>query len=349
MNKKRFLAILGVVLMTSTLLVSFLAGCAKPAPGLLEFRYATDETPTHERYTNVVIPFQRKIEADTNHQVRITSFPAASLIAAKDIFDSVLKGSVEMGDANTLYTPNRFKLTEAVTIPGIGRSTPYIITMAIWDLYRKFPEVQAESAGIKLFWLWSLPGPYIYSNKPIKTMADLKGMKIRSYPGPGFDAMAALGGTPVNVSWPSIYEAMEKKTIDAFVANPIGIVPMKYYEVCKYATEFNLGGMCNWGGMNLNVYNGLSKDIQKAIDSATGDVLAKQFAEMLGEYDGRMEAEQAKQGVQKITLAADEYQRWMQATAGVPAKWANDMNAQKLPGTAIVDFVKERFAFYAKK
>jgi len=346
---KRKLVFLGLIL---TLVALPLAACAKPAPApaeVIELKYATDETPRHERYTKVVIPFQREIEARTNHRLRITSFPAESLIAADDTFDSVVTGVVEMGDANTLYTPGRFQLTEATGIPGLGFADPYIGTMTGWDLYKKFPEVQAESAGIKLFWLWSLPAPYIYSNKPIKTMADLKGMKIRSYPGPCFDAMKLLGAVPVDVSWPDIYEAMERKTIDAFIANMVGIVPMRFYEVCTYATNFNLGGMANWGGMNLDVYNGLPKDIQKVIDEVTGDVLVEEFATMLKDYDDRMEAEAARQGVQKITLDPAEHERWTQTIQPVPSKWAADMEAKGLPGTEIVKFVRERFDHYGGK
>jgi len=150
---KRKLVILGLIL---TLVALPLAACAKPAPApaeVIELKYATDETPRHERYTNVVIPFQREIEARTNHRVRITSFPAESLIAADDTFDSVVTGVVEMGDANTLYTPGRFQLTEATGIPGLGFADPYIGTMAGWDLYKKFPEVQRVRHLYKaLFW-----------------------------------------------------------------------------------------------------------------------------------------------------------------------------------------------------
>ena len=350
MKKNRLFTVLGAGLLIAMLLVSLLAACAQPeAPaGVIEMTYATDETPTHERYTEVVIPFQREIEARTNHQLRITSFPAESLVAADDMFDSVVTGVIDMGDTNTLYTPGRFQLTEAAGIPGLGFADPYIATMATWDLYKEFPEVQAESAGIKLFWLWSLPAPYIYSNKPVRTIADLQGMKIRSYPGPCFDAMELLGATPVDISWPDIYEAMERGTIDAFIANMVGIVPMKFYEVCQYATSFNLGGMSNWGGMNPDVYNGLPQDIQKVIDDVTGDALVEDFANMLQDYDVRMEAEAARQGLQKITLDAAEYDRWTQTIQPVPAKWAADMEAKGLPGTEIVEFMKERFAHYGK-
>ena len=69
---------------------------------------------------------------------------------------------------------------------------------------------------------------------------------------------------------------------------------------------------------------------------------------MLQDYDVRMEAEAARQGLQKITLDAAEYDRWTQTIQPVPAKWAADMEAKGLPGTEIVEFMKERFAHYGK-
>jgi len=350
-KKSKFLTLVGIAGLSVTLVALLLSSCAKPAPTptkVIELKYVTEETPTHERVIKVLLPWQKEIETRTNGRVKITFYPSESLTKAPDIADAINTGTVEMGDADIGFTPNRFRLTEAITIPGLGYSDPYNAGMTVWDLYKKFTQVQAEYGGIKVLGLFSYPLDHIYTNKPIKAMADLKGMKIRALPGPGFEAVKLLGGVPVQVNFPDIYQAMEKKNIDGIVVNWTGANAGRFYEITKYATQFAFGGMANYTAINMKVWNSLPADIQKAIEEISGDVLTKRFADFNKVFVGTAAEICKKGGVQEIVLDPAEYQTWVKTVESVPATWANDMNAKGLPGTDVVNYTKERLAYWAK-
>lgn len=336
----------------STLLLATLPACARPAPPTetIELRYGTDESPIHERYRYLIIPFHREIEERTNHRVRITSFPAESLVTAEQVYDSIMTGVIDMGDCNTMDNPGRFTLHEAVLIPGLGATSPEIASRTVWELNKEFRQAHAEFDGIKLFWLVVKPATHIFSNKPIRNMEDLKGMKIRSY-SVNIEAMELLGGTPVSMKFSDVYELMGKGGIDGFMTNMTAIVPRRLYEVCKYATLVPLGGgIVNWGGMSLDRFNELPEDIQDVFDDVTGDKLADKFATFHEEWDNHYADKVAtKYGLQEIILEPAEWARWQGRIAPVTDKWAAEIDAKGLPGTDVVKFIRERFDHYGGK
>jgi len=90
--------------------------------------------------------------------------------------------------------------------------------------------------------------------------------------------MEMLGGVPLNVKWNDVYQLMETGAIDGFMTNMMAIVPKRLYEVCDYATYIPLGGIANWGGMSMDRFNQLPKDVHDVINDIVGDDLVEKFA-----------------------------------------------------------------------
>jgi TRAP-type C4-dicarboxylate transport system substrate-binding protein len=297
-----------------------------------------------------ILPLHRAIEKATNNQVKITEYFAESLVAAADTYDAVVNGLVDIATVDTNYNPGRFDLTEAVALGGLGFVDEKIVTQALWDAYKEFPVVQKEFSDVHLLYLYSMPVPYLYSNKPIKTMADIKGMKVRSLPGPSFESLKLLGAVPVEVPFNELYQAMEKKTVDAFVSTYPGLMANKLNEVSKYACgPISFGsGIQAWCVLSLDKWNSLPKDVQKVFNDLTGDnfvypILAQALLDIMNNY----QAEAIKGGM--VQSLPDDIDKWNQALSPVTQNWINRMNAKGFPATQIVDYVKSRIAFYGKK
>ncbi len=352
MKRNKLLTLLGSICLILVLAaLPFMSACAAPAPtGVIELRYATDETPGHDRYEGITMPFHRDIEERSNHQVRVTAFPSESLVSAEDMYDSIITGFVDLGDMMTYDAPGRFKLTESIGLPGVGAMTPGAATRALWDMYKEIPAVQAEHAEWKLLWLFSLPRGYIFSSKPIRTLDDIKGMKIRATGRPAFEALQLLGGVPLEVSWPDIYTSMERGTIDGFTTTFTGMVPMRFYEVSKYATHFPVGATINVTVMNLDTWNSLPKDAQEVISEVTGDNAIDKVAAFEDQFENKYLQEATTQhGVEVIELEPAELARWIERLSSVPQDWAAKMENSGLPGKEIVEFLKSRLAVYSGK
>ncbi|MDP2931314.1 MAG: TRAP transporter substrate-binding protein DctP, partial [Chloroflexota bacterium] len=327
------------------------SSCAKPAPAkTIELRYATEEVQTHDRMVNIVLPLHRAIETATNGRLKITEYFSESLIAAPDTYDGIIRGVVDWGEADTQYNPGRFDLTDAAGLPGFGRIDNGVITNTLWDLYKKFPELQKQFSETHLLYLWAMNNDYIWTQKPIKTMEDLKGMKIRANPGPAFDAVKLLGAVPVEVGFNDIYQSMEKKTIDGFIVAISGSMAGKLYEVAKNATNIATGASIqDYAAINIAKWNSLPADIQKIITDMTGDVAVKQFATQLVSINDNYRQKAVTSGVNFITLDPTELARWNKAMAPVVGNYVAKMNAKGLPGQAVADYAGQRIAFWGSQ
>ena len=88
-------------------------------------------------------------------------------------------------------------------------------------------------------YLW--PGQYIISRKPIKSPADLKGLKIRVYGAADTDLVRALGMEPVAITFAEVYTALERGTVDAALTGSYPAFAVKLFEVSKFIVDVNHG------------------------------------------------------------------------------------------------------------
>ena len=142
------------------------------------------------------------------------------------------------------------------------------------DFYQKFnPE---EIKDVKLFYLHAHGPGLLHSKKAVKTMEDVKGLKIRCT---GFSAKAAtaLGGVPVAMGQGGAYEALQKGVVDATLAPMEVLKGWNQAEVIKYTTECSSVGYTTamYVIMNLDKWNSLPKDVQKVFEKVSKEWISK--------------------------------------------------------------------------
>ncbi len=146
-----------------------------------------------------------------------------------------------------------------------------VSTNTLWDLYDKYPEVQAEWANYKLLNLYGNPGMLFASNEgPVETPEDLKGLTLRTPAGLITDLVTSLGASPVVMAPPDMYEALEKNNINGYVFEPAGITNFKLQEVTKYITDMPLYDGAFGLVMNWDKWNALPPEYQAIIESFCG-------------------------------------------------------------------------------
>ena len=181
--------------------------------------------------------------------------------------------------------------------------------------------------------IW-VSSPYflITTKKHVKTMDDLKGLKIRVTGGPPTDQIKALGGVPMLIPMPETYEAMDKGVIDGMATNWEAIHAWRQHEVATNYTIVPLSAVYFSLVMNKAKWNSLPKDIQTAIMNVSG---LKGSMEMgKGTYDS---AEQGvldlvkggKYAFNRYNMPADETARWRKL-GGEPLweAWVKKMEAK---------------------
>ena len=298
--------------------------------------------PKHLRNINVFEPWIKMVEERTQGKVKIKPFFSSTLAQPQESFDATASGVCDIAESYTFGNPGRFALSETLMLPEMGFPTALACGKALWHLYKTFPEVQAEYKGVKMLWLHSTPGAVLNTKKkPVKTLEDLKGMKIAVSGATMVKVGRALGLTPVTMSTNDLYEAGDKGVIDGFVRPVELLVSRKLAEVAKYVTEIDLGHDLFFIVMNQKKWDSLPPDAKKVLTELSGDWAVDFTGKAWDKFDTEARNEVKTKGIEFINLPSQEEARWKKLLAPINEEYASDLEAKKLPGKKILEELKK--------
>ena len=344
MRKKGFLALLASMLLVLTLAVLPFMACAAPPPPTptekpIELTLSTMFPESHCTNQYLHYAVAREIEEATGGRVKITIFPAGALGKAADQYDMALHGTADITQGIQGFTEGRFPLTSVVELPFLfptGLSAEKA-NRAVWELYEAVPELQAEYGDVKVLAIFVNEPGNIYTHKPIHTIDDFKGMKIRSPMAIAASMLDALGASPITMPTGELYLSLDKGVVDGTLFNTANMNDWRLWEVVDYYTQASFYNLAWFSVMNLDSWNALPKDIQKIIDEHYGlnggVTVGRGF-----DKDYVKNVEIAKQmGVEIYYLPDEEREKWQEATKCVYDDWVADMEARGLPGRKVLD------------
>lgn len=282
---------------------------------------------------NALQPWVKKVEEATKGKVKIDVYYNQTLAKAVDTWNAVKTGVADIGWCFHGYWPGMTPLADVITLPSLPMETDEKLSEVLWRLYEKYPEVQKEFRDVHLLFLWTGTQTLVITrNKQVKTMEDMKGLKIRVPGGPATDQMKALGAIPVLMPMPDSYQALEKGVMDGMGAPWEAIEGIRLYEVVKYYTVAPLCGTYFSMVVNPGRWNSLPKDVQDAITGVSGLEGAKFWGR--GYFDSaraNVLDTVRKQNYEMVLykLPPDELKRWTD-TAGVPLwnEWVKKMESK---------------------
>lgn len=256
-----------VVSLLMTLFFSVMA-VHTAAAGPIKLKLASFQPSTskvHEQF----IAWTQRIEKETNGQVEFVLYPGATLAKSRDTYDSVVNGLADLGWTLSGYSKGRFTVSEVIALP-LGFKDSTHASKVMCDLYDKYEAIQKEFKDVHLLWLSPGNMRQIHSRVPINSPEDLKGLKVR-VPGSEAHNVMGLGGVPVSIAGPEVYEALERGVIDADFHPWEAAVTYRWYEVIKYHTQADLyGGGLFIFAMNKKVWEKLPADVQEVINKYSG-------------------------------------------------------------------------------
>ncbi|MEC5385993.1 TRAP transporter substrate-binding protein [Uliginosibacterium sp. H3] len=146
----------------------------------------------------------------------------------------------------------------------IGVSTNLADLRAAVDAYRQvFDERLQKRFNAKVMTLWPFGPQVFYCNKPIKTIDDVKGMKVRSFTPSMAALIQSLGATPVTLQFSEVYPALQRGVADCGVTSPTSGNAGKWPEVTNYFLPLSVSGSVQGHFMNLDYWNKLTPEVQK--------------------------------------------------------------------------------------
>ncbi|MDP2084245.1 MAG: TRAP transporter substrate-binding protein DctP [Gemmobacter sp.] len=210
----------------------------------------------------------------SNGDLKIDINYGGVLATVGEIPSAVENGVIDMGNLVTPYFPDQFVINNAIPFfwPQPKSQAELGELMLKWhDEVPAFGEELAKYK-LKLVAVRPLPPYGLICSKPIRTMEDFKGKRIRSY-GVALPAMLeALGAVPVGMPDVEAYEAMSNNILDCSAADIALVDAFKLNEVAKFFVDVPMGA--SWGHiivMNTDKYAALSDSQKAVIDSLKTD------------------------------------------------------------------------------
>ncbi|MCE2527147.1 MAG: TRAP transporter substrate-binding protein [Actinomycetia bacterium] len=270
----------------------------------------------------------------TRDTVTIEFFAGGALGPAPQTYENAVSGAADIGWALQGYTPGRFPVTDVIEMPFVF-SSALQATNVLWTLYEEFEAFQEEYSDVKLLAMWVHDvGDMWLAEGRVEEIRDLEGLTIRA-PSPVQNAViAALGGNPVALPAPDLYDALERGVIDGLFIPDSGLISFNLFDVISGGVQCNCYVAAQFLAMNLDRWNSLSTAQRSAIDKVSGRVLSQRMGSVYDSISESAAEQLAEAGVVKILLSQQELDRWRQAAQGVIEDWIAD-NAGAFPSREI--------------
>ena len=295
--------------------------------------------PAPHRNAVLAAEWGKEIEKRTNGKVQVTMFYGGTLTPADKCYDGVVKGISDIGFSVLSYTMGKFPLSEVLDLP-LGSRTATTATRLVNDFYNKFKPKELDET--KLMYLHAHGPGILHTKKPVRTLEDLKGMKIRGT-GTTAKVVASLGATPVAMPMGDAYDAISRGVAEGVVCPMEALQGWKLGEVVKYSTQ-NFGSAYNllfFVVMNKEKWNSLPPDVQKVIEQINEEWIVKQ-GQTWDEIDKIGTDFAVKQGDTLIPLSKEEDAKWAKAVSPMFDEYIMDKKAKGLPAEEAMAFCRER-------
>jgi len=294
----------------------------------IELKFQSTYPPAHEVVKGAFEPWFKKLEEQSKGRLKVHFFAPRAIVKENETFEGAEAGLVDIGTSMPGRNPGKFPLTEMTELPFLFPSAE-IGSRVTWRLFEQFPEWQKEFKGAKVLWLWVSATAHIATTKkPIKTLEDLKGMKIIGYSPAMMDTIRALGANPLQVSPIDAYLALQRGMADGIVMSHAGNKSLKLFEATKYVTEAHALVIPFYSVMNEKKFENLPSDLKKLIENTSGAEMAKACGKALDEGDREAGEALKKDGVNIFVLPNDEKAKWAKAVHPLYEDWFKKMETR---------------------
>ena len=217
-------------------------------------------------------PWTKKVQKMSGGSLNIKIFPGGKLgKGPRAQYKRAIDGVADLTFGLQGYTSKIFKRTTMVELPALAANSGELVRK-FWKVYRQHMSPEYKNVKVLAIWVGEAP-VFMTRNKPIKTLEDIKGLKIRTPSANQSRWLKALGATPVSFPVTQMYRALETGRVDALLVPPSVIRSFKIGEVARYFTtglDAAFGRSPFFLVMNKKSWNGLESSHKIIIDRTTG-------------------------------------------------------------------------------
>ena len=224
-------------------------------------------------HTENIVQFAADVEKATAGKLKITVHPAASLFKANEIKRAVQGGQAQIGEILISGYSNEDPIFGLDSVPFLA--TSYADSAKLWKVSKKATEERFAKQGMSILYAVPWPPQGIYSTKPLNSVADMKGLKLRAY-NPMISRIAELAGAqPVTIQAAELAQAMATGAVNANITSGATGYDTKAWEVVKNYYDTQAWLPKNLIIVNKKAFDALDKATQAAVLKAAADAEAR--------------------------------------------------------------------------
>ncbi|MBB5690364.1 TRAP transporter substrate-binding protein [Roseomonas alkaliterrae] len=302
-------------------------------------------------HRHFLVPWANKLREESGGRLRVQIFPSMQLGGAPpQLYDQAKDGVADIVWTLPGNTPGRFPRIEVIELPFLAHKRASVNARVTWELFDR--HMRAEFGETHMITAWAHDHGLIHARREVRTMEDLRGLKLRFPTRQAGEALRALGATAIGLPIPQVPEALSQGVIDGAVV-PWEVVPaIRLHEMVRnhvgipgsptfYVASFVLA-------MNKARYEGLPAELRRVLDANSGAVAAEMAAKVWDEEGPKVEEIVRRRGNAITEITAEEKARWQAACAPVVQAWIAQLRERGVDGGALVEEARALIARYGQ-
>jgi TRAP-type C4-dicarboxylate transport system substrate-binding protein len=312
----RIFRILGATL--AGLLAATMASAQEPI--VLKFG-STAPTRAHLN-VQIYAPWSERVTKASEGTLKIDFIPGSVLGSDGQMVERVKSGVADIGFDLQAYYPGKYPLTEIVSLPFLFTKSSQA-SVALWRLVQK--GVIREYDDVVPLNIFTFTNSFPMMRTNVKTLAELKGLKLAAGGKLRSQVVGALGATPVSILINETYQSLNRGVVDGAMAPWTAVQPFRLQEVATHYFDVPLGALAGFVFMSKQKFESLPEKAKKAIMDNSGEPFVAEFGRFWDriENEGREIVRKSGKGTIIVPKGA-ELDPWRKAVEPVVAKWADE-------------------------
>lgn len=269
--------------------------------------------------------FCDRVEEITGGRLVIDPLPVGSIVAYNETLDAVSAGILDAQHGGSGYFAGK---DAAFGILGdLNGGYEHVRQMHMWLNYGGGLELARELfAQYGVFYVGGVSwgAESIPAKKPIRSMADFAGVKLRAPEGMSQDIFQRIGAAPVNIPGAEVYTALERGVVEAADWGTLGMNDdLGYHAIAPFPLYpgFHSAPLADVA-VNMNRWNELPDDIKALVEMAVRD-FSRDMVEKIALQDAHVAAQAAENGIELVNWSSDERRKFRNVAVEVWADYAS--------------------------
>ena len=309
--------LIGQLLRSAAMVLSIVVVTAEVAAETIAIKFSHVVSPDTPKGL-AAQKFKELAEKITGGRVQVQIYPNSQLYKDKEEIEALQLGAVQMlAPSLSKFGPLGTREFEVFDLPFIFPDKAALYRVMDGPVGKTLLG-KLESKGIHGIAFWDNGYKQIHSNRPVKTVADLKGMKLRIQSSKVLDAqMRGIGASPQVLAFGEVYTALQTGTVDGGENTLSNIFTQKMHEVQKHISLSDHGYIGYGVIVNKKFWDALPGDVRGMLERAMKEATAYERQVAQQENDRALAGIRALKKTEIYTLSDAERGQWRKSFLGI--------------------------------